>query len=228
MIQTAISDEVIKANIVEQLYWDSRVDASNISVAVKEGRVTLTGEVPYYVSAMAAVDSAWDVEGVTFVSNQMQVNYVDKLADDELKSNILSKLALNPYVLSHNFDVRVDHGWVTLDGTVDSQWKKLEAENDALGVHGIIGLTNRIAVVTTDDPKMHSVDASIAEDVIKAITRSRLVNIADVNVKVSDGKVILTGEVPSWEARKAAYRSALYTFGVAHVDNQITVKLPLP
>jgi hyperosmotically inducible protein len=215
------SDEVIKTNVVDHLYWDNRVDASAIMVTVNDGKVTLSGEVPSYSASLAAEGDASSVMGVTEVLNQLTVNYPGKLADEELAANIESKLFLNPHLLSYKFDVSIDKGWVTLEGIVDAFWKKVEAENEAASVRGVIGVTNKIAVVTTKDEAEKRVDEAVAEDIVSAITRNRKVNINDVNVKVKDGDVILTGTVPTWEARAAAYQSAIYTFGVANVDNNL-------
>jgi hyperosmotically inducible protein len=226
MVRMKRSDEVIKTDVVDHLHWDSRVDASNIKVTVDGGRVTLSGEVPSYSARIAAVDDARSVMGVTSVHNLLKVNYPSMPSDEELVSNITSRLFLNPYLLSYKFDVSVDRGWATLEGTVDAYWKKIEAENEASSVRGVTGVTNKIAVVTTEDEAKKPVDEAIAEDVVNAITRNYKVNIDDVDVKVEDGDVILTGAVPTWEARAAAYRSAIYTFGVTHVDNNLAVVAP--
>ncbi len=217
------SDEVIKTNVVDHLYWDNRVDASAIKVTVDEGKVTLSGEVPSYSDRLAAESDASSVMGVTEVFNQLTVSYPGKLDDEELVANIESKLFLNPHLLSYKYDVSVVKGWATLEGIVDAFWKKVEVENEAASVRGVIGVTNKIAVVTTEGEADRRVDKAIAEDIVSAITRNRKVNINDVNVKVKDGDVILTGSVPDWEARTAAYQSAIYTFGVTHVDNNLIV-----
>jgi osmotically-inducible protein OsmY len=40
--------ETVKQDIVNQLAWNSRVDASDIAVTVDNFQVTLTGTVPFY------------------------------------------------------------------------------------------------------------------------------------------------------------------------------------
>ncbi|MBN1427145.1 MAG: BON domain-containing protein [Anaerolineae bacterium] len=220
------SDEVIKASVVEHLYWDNRVDASSIEVVVDDGTVTLIGEVPSYQARIAAIDDANSVIGVTSVRNMLRVNYPNMPSDDELESNITSKLLLNPDLLSSRFNVGAKQGWVVLEGTVDARWKKIEAENEAASVRGVTGMTNKVAIVTTEDETLKPIDETIAAGVVDAINRNRKVNIDDVNVKVEDGDVILSGKVPTWEARAAAYQSAIYTFGVTHVDNNLAVTEP--
>ncbi|MBN1122303.1 MAG: BON domain-containing protein [Anaerolineae bacterium] len=220
------TDEIIKANVVDHLCWDNRVDASNIKVTVNDREVTLTGEVPAYAASIAAASDARSVMDVTVVNNNLTVNLPSIPSDEDLKANIKSRLFLNPYLLSYKFDVNVRNGWVTIDGTVDAYWKKLEAEHEASNIRGVTGITNKIVIVTTEDEDEKPVDEAIAEDVVKAIARNRKVDVNDVNVKVEDGNVILTGSVPSWEARGAAYNSALYTFGVTHVKDKLAIAAP--
>ncbi|MBN1427144.1 MAG: BON domain-containing protein [Anaerolineae bacterium] len=219
-------DGLIKTDIVEEINRDRRIDASNIKVVVDNGVATLSGVVPSYSAKLAAAENAWVVNGVTSVRNMLKVRYKDSLktpSDSEMQSAIIDRLAWNPYLLAHKFDVGVHKGWVTLAGTVDAFWKQLEAEREALSIRGVTGMTNKIAVVTTEDKDEKPVDEAIAKDIMNAIHRNRKVDVNDVNVKVEDGKVILTGKTSDQAARLAAYRSVLYTFGVTYVDNKILV-----
>ena len=43
-----MTDETIKTQVVDQLVWDSRVDAADVGVTVKKGSVTIKGMVPSY------------------------------------------------------------------------------------------------------------------------------------------------------------------------------------
>ncbi|TFF85228.1 BON domain-containing protein, partial [Candidatus Heimdallarchaeota archaeon] len=40
------TDEEIKKKLTDQLYWDTRVDASDIDIDVNGSSVTLSGKVP--------------------------------------------------------------------------------------------------------------------------------------------------------------------------------------
>jgi osmotically-inducible protein OsmY len=80
-----------------------------------------------------------------------------------------------------------------LEGTVDAFWKKVRAEDLAFSMRGVLGLTNKIAVV----PTQTIADENLAENIINALDRNVNVNVDDVNVTVEDGTVTLTGAVPS-------------------------------
>jgi osmotically-inducible protein OsmY len=52
------------------------------------------------------------------------------------------------------------------------------------------------------------------------------VYVEDVNVKVENGNVTLSGTVEDWQAKLAAYNAALYTAGVKEVNDNIQVQTP--
>jgi len=67
------SDERITEDINEELTQDADIDASNISVEVQKGEVTLKGTVPDRETKRRAEDIAESCSGVTEVQNQLRV-----------------------------------------------------------------------------------------------------------------------------------------------------------
>ncbi len=67
------SDERILEDVNDRLTWDGRIDASDISVDVHDGVVTLTGSVDRRWDKRMAEDDADDVLGVVDVNNQLRV-----------------------------------------------------------------------------------------------------------------------------------------------------------
>mgnify|MGYP001044552079 CR=1 FL=1 len=216
-------DEKIKKDVTDQLYWDHRVDAADVQIEVDDGVVTLTGNVPSFTAKDAAYDDTWFVDGVRLVVNDLDVEYVTETkmpTDEEIQRYVVEKLRWNPDLASYKIEVSVAKGWVTMQGTVDAYWKKVRARMEASEVVGVLGVTNKLAVVPTESIK----DERIAEDVVDAMDRNASANPEDVNVRVTDGVVTLTGTVTSWRAKTAAYDSALYTYGVVDVVDEINVR----
>jgi osmotically-inducible protein OsmY len=214
--------EKIKKQVVDQLYWDSRVDASNIEVEVEGGEVVLTGDVLSYSARQAATSTVWSIDGVTAVDNRLSVEYPSTIefpSDAEVRSNIESILLWNTEIDSSEIAISVQDHIVNLEGTVDSYWKKVRAA-DLADVTGVFEVVNKLAVVPTED----YVDEDIAGDVTDALDRNLHVNVDDVTVKVKDGEVTLTGTVSSWTAYRSAEDSAFYTLGVRDVDNRLTIE----
>ncbi len=68
------SDDELRQEVEDTLFYDTWVDADAISVAVQDGVVTLRGTLPNYEELRYAVDDVWDVDGVRGVRSEMEVN----------------------------------------------------------------------------------------------------------------------------------------------------------
>ncbi|HEX2091329.1 MAG TPA: BON domain-containing protein, partial [Longimicrobiaceae bacterium] len=68
-----MSDEEIQQEVRQRLYQDSWLHADEIEVDVREGVVTLRGEVGDFLEARYAWDDAWETEGVRGVINNLTV-----------------------------------------------------------------------------------------------------------------------------------------------------------
>ena len=216
------SSEEIKKEIVDQLYWDNRVDASEITVDVHDSVVTLGGKVPTYSARTAAANDARSISGVVTVNNNIRVEYpaaVTTPTDPEIQSNIESVLRWNSDIDSSDIIISVDNGWVTLEGSVEAFWKKMRTEEMASNVTGVLGVTNKLSVVPTKD----IIDEAIADDIVDALDRNTDINIEEVDVQVENGTVTLSGIVPSWTERLKAYEAALYTDGVLNIHDELRV-----
>jgi osmotically-inducible protein OsmY len=78
------SDERISEDINEMLTQDAEIDASNITVDVQNGEVTLRGSVPDREAKRRAEDLAESASGVKEVQNQLRVKREDQ-AETESK-----------------------------------------------------------------------------------------------------------------------------------------------
>ncbi len=67
------SDEDIRRDVQDALFWDTWVDSTKVDVDVKGGVVTLTGTVDSPTEKRAAGDDAWDIPGVMDVNNNLQI-----------------------------------------------------------------------------------------------------------------------------------------------------------
>jgi osmotically-inducible protein OsmY len=215
-------DEEVKKDIVDQLYWDSRVDAANVSVAVEDGAVTLSGTVGNYAALQAASLDAWTTPGVASVENNLKVEYqVSVPHDQEIRERIERLLEWNPIIDVAEIEVSVNSGWVILEGSVGTLWQKNRAEYIALDVMGVVGITNKLSVVPTKD----ILDEKIGAAIQGALHRNGEVNANWVNVRVENGKVTLSGTVPTWSAHRAVYEAAIFTVGVKNIENNLRVSV---
>lgn len=218
----SFSKEEIKKNIVDQLFWDARVDASSISVGFSDGTVILNGNVPSYLARGAAEEDVWAIPGVSSVQNNISVNLpsIHKLPSDvEIKNVLTSILQWDPDIEPSDVLITVENGIITLDGSVPAYWQKVRVEELAAEIDGVVSLHDRLTVV----PTRHYVDELIARDVAAALDRSAGININTVDVQVSDGSVVLSGSVSNHVAFKTAENCAKFTDGVIEVINNLII-----
>lgn len=221
------SDEDIKRDIVEHLYWDDRVDASKVEVRVDDGRVRLTGALPSHLARSAALMDAWDVAGVEHVEDAMNVLYPGGgagLPDELLRENVLTALGWSPDLASAQLDALAQGGRVTIMGSVNAFWKKALAEEIVKGLRGVLDVENHLTVTPLGD----ALDQGIAESIEAALERNALVDASRVTVEVHDGIVTLSGGVDSPAASRLAYLAATYTPGVLDVRNKLVVAKAAP
>ena len=221
-----LSDEEIKKRVVDDLYWDSSIDASKVEVTVDNGWVTLNGTVPSFSARARATDAACRILDVIEVDNNLMIEYPPEVsvpADADIKQNVLYNLAADPDMDTTDIRVSVSSGIVTLEGSVDAYWKKIEAEWIACRARGVIDIVNELTVV----PTRSIADRAIADDVRAALERNTRVSIEDVTIEVVDGIVTLTGRVPNWSARRAAVNAAEFTGGVVDVIDHLAIRQPL-
>lgn len=220
------TDEKIKREIVDQLYWDTRVNAAEIKVEVEDGEVTLTGSVDTIASRSAATSDAWMINGVTDVHNSLRVDYgsgVTLPSDIQIRSRVEDALMWNSYIDSNDIKVDVMKGRVDLKGSVESFWKKSEAERIASAIYGVNNVENLLAIVPTDS----FIDKDIATDIQQAMQRNIYISADDVLVEVVRGVVILSGDVSSQYSRSQAENIAMYTAGVTDVINNLRIRTPV-
>lgn len=215
-------DETIKKEVVDQLYWDNRVDADDVTVHVDNGVVTLKGTVPTHGARSSAVTDTWMIDGVTSVEDQIDVELaptVEIPTDAEIRNNIQNILSWNTDIDVMDIDVSVEGGVVTLEGTVDEYWKKWKAVELVSDVSGVIDVLDEMTVVPTGS----FIDKDIAETINDALDRNLYIDSEDITVEVEHGNVTLTGVVPTNFVRSKAGDIASYTAGVIDVHNNLVV-----
>jgi hyperosmotically inducible protein len=125
----------------------------DVNVAVKQGTVTLTGEVtaPYKVHDLARIVSR--VRGVQAVSNEIRALPVSPV-DDQLRAEIASRIygdpVFEPYALQvpPPIHIIVDNGRVTLTGAVGSEVERVKAGFTARDVFGVMSVDNELKVAS--------------------------------------------------------------------------------
>jgi osmotically-inducible protein OsmY len=120
--------------------------AGSIVVEVKDGTVTLNGEVPSLTHKRLAGVLAWWVPGTRDVINGLEEVPPEEDNDDELSDAVRLVLEKDPYVNASEIRVNSKDWIVTLQGLVPAQSMKQMAERDAWYVLGVKNVIDRIEV----------------------------------------------------------------------------------
>jgi osmotically-inducible protein OsmY len=205
------SDTEIRADVIPELEWDPRVSgASAIGVAVQDGAVTLTGNVPSYAEKVAAARAAARVHGVRAVADEIRVRLSDETRDDAgIAQAIAHVFESNTQIPDDKADARVQAGWVVLHGQVDCDYQRHEVERMVRHVRGVIGITNDISVAPTASA------VAVQAEIEAAFRRGAEVDAQQVRVEISDHTATLYGQVQSLHEASAAAAAAAAAPGVA-------------
>jgi osmotically-inducible protein OsmY len=213
------SDYEIQKDVMEELRWEPGLYATEIGVAVKDGIVTLSGTVDSFAKKIAAERAATKVAGVKAVAEDIEVKIFSGLKknDTEIAQAIANALKWNSSVNENKIKVKVDNGWVTLEGEVEWEFQKNSAKTAIENLLGVRGISNLIQV--TPRAKM----SEVKQKITAAFQRHASLDASKVHVETIVNKVILTGKVRSLAEKRDAEDAAWAAPGVTMVDNKIEV-----
>jgi osmotically-inducible protein OsmY len=212
-------NQQLQQRVMEALAWEPKVHATQIGVSVDSGLVMLSGIVHSYAEKWAAGRAAERVKDVRALMDEITVNLSDEFqrGDLEIARAAINTLEWDAMVPRDRIKVIVQEGWITLDGIVDLNFQKVEAENVVANLLGVKGVTNRIEVSALVSPR------NIKREIKKALERSAKVDPKAVSVELDGTRVILSGVVKSWRERKEAERAAWAAPGISNVENKIEI-----
>jgi len=120
--------------------------AGALAVSVREGVVTLDGEVPGLAHKRLAGVLAWWVPGTRDVVNGLEVTPPEQDSAGEITDAVRLALEKDPLLNADRIQVGTRGSVVTLTGVVPSGPQREMAEDDAWFVFGVDEVVNRIAV----------------------------------------------------------------------------------
>ena len=211
------NDLEIQQDVIHQLSWEPFLKASDIGVTVKNGIVTLTGEVDSYYKKISAEKAARKVAGVRAIAEDIQLRVSPSFikTDAELAESVLNALKWHSAVDEEKLKIKVEDGVVTLDGEVEWEFQRTSAKN---AVSNLLGVRNVISNIVLK-PKLTVTD--IKSKISSAFHRTATIDAQKIEVEIQGNKAILRGKVRSYAEKDDAESAAWSAPGIAYVDNKL-------
>jgi osmotically-inducible protein OsmY len=213
------SDNEIQKDVTDELRWDPALREDDIAASVRDGVVTLAGFVVSYSDKWRAERVVSKVKGVRGIANDLQVKLPSssQRADPDIARTALNALTWDIAVPDDRITVRVENGWVTLEGQVDGYFQRQAAERDVRNLTGVKGVTNLITV------RVQPTSSDVRERIKEALQRGAQIDADHITVEVEGHKAILRGTVRSYAEWRDAERAARNAPGITEIENRLTI-----
>lgn len=216
------SDSQIQKDVMEELKWQPELNSSEIGVAVKNGVVTLSGQVDTYLKKLAAEKATKKIAGVKAIAEDMQIGVspVYNKTDTEIAAAILNALKWHTGVQDERIKIKVENGYVTLDGEVDWEYQRNNAKVAIQNLAGVRGVYNLITLKPRTSP------SDVENRIMSAFKRNAATDAEKITAEVIGNKVILHGIVRSLAEKEDAVNAAWYAPGISSVESRLQIEAP--
>jgi osmotically-inducible protein OsmY len=213
------TDNQLQQDVLAEMKWEPSVHAARIGVEVKDGVVTLAGQVDSYAEKWNAERAAQRVKGVRALATELKVHITDlsKRTDGEIAGAAEKVLEWSLSLPVGAIRVMVEHGWITLNGSVDWQYQRQTAEESVRYMMGVVGISNLILI----KPSVSA--TSVKAEIEAALKRTAVNDAKGIEVEVLGSDVTLSGTIHNWAERETATKSAWGMPGVRNVHDNMTI-----
>jgi osmotically-inducible protein OsmY len=142
------TDAQLQQAVAAQLLWEPALHAGQIGVRVKDGVVTLAGEVECYAVKWSAERAAQRVVGLQARSAGLKVRLPaqGRRADAEIARAARDVVVSATSMPQGAIKVHIKDGWITLTGRVDWPYQRQQVADGMRYLRGVTGVSNRISV----------------------------------------------------------------------------------
>jgi len=125
MGSTTISDTTLQENVLAEISFDPTINPSNVGITVARGVVTLRGTVASYSEKVLVEQAAKRVSGVHAFTDELAVEIpsMHRRDDRDIAAAVLHALKWDVTVIEESIMVKVEKGFVTLEGEAEWQYQ---------------------------------------------------------------------------------------------------------
>ncbi|MCY2685875.1 BON domain-containing protein [Salinimicrobium sp. TH3] len=216
------ADQKIKEEVVQQLEWEPHIDATGIGIAVRDGIVTLSGRVGTYYEKLLAEKAVSKVRGVRAVVEKLktEISQSNERSDETIAKAALNHLKSHSQVPFEQINLKVEEGFITLEGEVDWNYQREAAQKAIQFLTGVRGVKNNLKVRPATKPD------DLKRKIRDSFERNAVIDADHIDIKLIGHRIILSGSVHSWLEKKQAEKIALNAPGINKVENNILIKTP--
>lgn len=216
------TDSHIQKDVMEELKWQPELNSSEIGVAVKNGVVTLSGLVDTFSKKLAAEKAAKKIAGVKAIAEDIQIGVSPSYnkTDAEIAAAVLNALKWHTAVQDEKVKIKVENGFVTLDGEVDWEYQRNNAKVAIQNLAGVRGVYNLICLKARNTP------SDIENKIMSSFKRNAVTDAERITAEVIGSKVILHGTVRSLAEKEDALNAVWYAPGVSSVESKLQIEEP--
>lgn len=210
----------LQNDVQAAIKWEPLLNISDIGVTAKDGVITLTGIVDSYAKKTEIENAAKSVKGVKAVVEKIEIKFGTWgiKGDNEIATEILNTFKWNWSVPSDKVQVKVEQGWVTLEGNLNWNYQKEAAKKSIYHLTGVKGVINNIQI------QSETSDTVEKRDIERALERNSTISHQNIQVEVTGNNVILNGFVESLSQKDEAGRIAWNAPGVVSVNNALDIQ----
>tara|TARA_R110002124_G_scaffold233406_1_gene398690 strand:- start:58933 stop:59601 length:669 start_codon:yes stop_codon:yes gene_type:complete len=142
--QMAGSDEEIAHHIANIFEWNIQIPGEDIKATVRNGIVSLSGEVDWQYQKNYVKQHIQGIKGVKSVMNNILIR--KRATAENVKNEIVKALHRHAGLEAANVNVSVANGTVTLNGKVDTYFDMDVVEDAAWAAAGVTQVVDKLRV----------------------------------------------------------------------------------
>ncbi|HEX6171624.1 MAG TPA: BON domain-containing protein [Chitinophagaceae bacterium] len=216
------SDLQIQKDVIEELRWEPFLNSSEIGVAVKNGIVTLSGQVDSYSKKLIAEKAAKKVNGVKAIAEDIQVGILpaSRKTDTQIAEAVLNALKWHSAIQDEKIKIKVEDGNVRLEGEVEWEYQRTSIKSAIENLAGVRSVVNLVTVKSKITP------SAVQQKIKAAFQRSATIDAGKITVEVFGSKVVLHGQVRSFAEKEDAELAAWNAPGINSVESNLEIEVP--